>query len=117
MRKTLSLLTILFIVTSCLVFASAQTRRKRNININRGVTRTRVHSEARSAPAVLEPTLAIDVVVTSPGTANASGCRKEARGGFMKESKTLRCGSRLQTQIGRKIEVKKGLALREAFSH
>src|SRR5687767_7515868 len=39
MKKTLSLLTILFIVTSCLVIASAQTRRKRNANINRGVTR------------------------------------------------------------------------------
>ena len=40
MKKTLSLLTILFIVTSCLVFASAQPRRKRNTNINRGVART-----------------------------------------------------------------------------
>jgi hypothetical protein len=39
MKKTLSLLTILFIVTSCLVIASAQTRRKRNTNVKRGVTR------------------------------------------------------------------------------
>jgi hypothetical protein len=39
MRKTLSLVTILFIVTSCLVIGSAQTRRKRNTNVNRRVTR------------------------------------------------------------------------------
>jgi hypothetical protein len=38
MRKTLSLVTILFIVTSCLVIASAQPRRKRNTNVNRRVT-------------------------------------------------------------------------------
>ncbi|HEX6188006.1 MAG TPA: hypothetical protein VFZ40_07990, partial [Pyrinomonadaceae bacterium] len=37
---TLSLLTTLFIVTSGLVIASAQPRRKRNTNINRGVART-----------------------------------------------------------------------------
>ena len=47
MKKTLSLLTILFIVTSCLVIASAQTRRKRNTNINRGVTAPR--GQQRSA--------------------------------------------------------------------
>src|SRR5687768_4654667 len=41
MKKTLSLLTILFIVASCLVIASAQARqRKQNTNINRGVART-----------------------------------------------------------------------------
>ena len=40
MKKTLSLLTILFIVTSCLVIASAQTRRKLNPNVNRRVTRS-----------------------------------------------------------------------------
>ncbi|HEV2904975.1 MAG TPA: hypothetical protein VGW32_08010 [Pyrinomonadaceae bacterium] len=47
MKKTLSLLTILFIVTSYLVIASAQTLRKRNTNINRGVARTQ--GQQRSA--------------------------------------------------------------------
>lgn len=41
MKKPLSQLTILFIVTSCLVIASAQTRRKRNTNINRRAAPTR----------------------------------------------------------------------------
>lgn len=41
MKKILTLLTMLILVTSCLVIASAQTRRKRNTNINnRGGTRT-----------------------------------------------------------------------------
>ena len=39
MKKILSILTMLLIVTSGVVIASAQTRRKRNANINRGVAR------------------------------------------------------------------------------
>ena len=41
MKKTLSLLTILLVVTSCLVIAYAQTPRKRNTNINRRAAPTR----------------------------------------------------------------------------
>lgn len=41
MKKSLSVLTILFIVTSCFVIAFAQPRKKnRIVNANRGVTRT-----------------------------------------------------------------------------
>lgn len=41
MKKILSMFTILFIVASCLVIASAQVRRRnRNTNINRRVPRT-----------------------------------------------------------------------------
>jgi hypothetical protein len=40
MKKILTFLTILVFVISCLVMASAQPRRKRNTNINRGVART-----------------------------------------------------------------------------
>jgi hypothetical protein len=48
MKKTLSMLTILFIVASCFVIAFAQPRgKKRNSNINRGVARTQ--GQPRSA--------------------------------------------------------------------
>ena len=92
MKKTLSLLTILFIVASCLVIASAQTRRKRNTNINRGAASTRGQQRSAIGAGGAELMLVIAAVVTSPATANAFGFRKAAQPSeiavaFLKESK------------------------------
>ena len=88
MKKILTFLTILVFVTSCLVMASAQPRRKRNTNINRGVARTGGQPRSAIGAGGAGTYARNRRVDTSRATANASGFRKGVRGGFMKESKT-----------------------------